>query len=481
MLKIYNTLAKRKEDFMPIKPGEVKMYACGITVYDECHLGHAMQAVFFDLIRRYLEYSGYKVTYVRNYTDIDDKIITRANESGRSPLELSEFYIKDAQQDMHALKVRPATVEPKVSDHIPDIIAFIQRLIEKKAAYQSGSEVFFRVVSFPGYGKLSNRKVDELQPEPGEDTGKESPYDFSLWKPAKPGEPFWESPWGKGRPGWHIECSVMSNKYLGPNFDIHGGGLDIIFPHHENEVAQSEAANGCRFANYWIHNGLLMVENKKMSKSLHNFVTIKNALERYQPDVLRYMIMSFAISSNVNFTEANLSAANKNVLNYYRILERVDAAVAAVPGTTEKSCGIPAIDNIEAVFRDSMDDFFNAAVFLAHLPEAFKALSDLLAAKGTSAEDKAAICRKFRGIFAKITNVIGILDEEPRKYIEAFTNQHITHNKIDVAAIEAKIQERLAARRNKDFKTADAIREQLIKSGIALQDTPSGTGWTIAL
>ncbi len=391
MVRIYNTLTKRKEDFKPLIPGEVGMYACGITVYDECHLGHAMQAVFFDLIRRYFEYLGLKVTYVRNYTDIDDKIITRANDTRRAPLELSEFYINAAKADMRALKVRPATFEPKVSEHIPAIVSFIQKLIDKKCAYQSGGEVFFRVSSFPGYGKLSNRKVEELKSQADGSESKESPCDFSLWKPAKPQEPYWESTWGKGRPGWHIECSVLANVYLGPSFDIHGGGLDIIFPHHENEIAQSEAANNCQFANYWIHNGLLMVENKKMSKSLHNFVTIKSALEHYQADALRFMILSFSVSSNVNFTEANLSAANRNVWNYYRILNRIDELLAAVPATTQKESGVAAIDALETVFRESMDDFFNSALFLAHLPELFKALTELLNSKKISDADKAAL------------------------------------------------------------------------------------------
>ena len=266
-MKIYNTLTKCKEEFKPLNPGEVKIYACGITVYDDCHLGHAMQAIFFDLVRSYFEFLGSKVTYVRNYTDIDDKIIARAWDTKRDPLELSSFYINEAKADMCALKVKPATFEPKVSEHIGDIIAFIRKLIDKGFAYQAGSEIFFRVANFREYGKLSNRKPDELKPEPGSDARKESPNDFSLWKPAKSDEPYWESPWGKGRPGWHIECSVMAEVYLGHTFDIHGGGLDIIFPHHENEIAQSEAANGCRFANYWVHNGLLMVDNKKFPKA----------------------------------------------------------------------------------------------------------------------------------------------------------------------------------------------------------------------
>ncbi len=480
-MNIYNTLTRYKEKFKPIIPGEVKMYACGITVYDECHLGHAMQAIFFDLIRSYLEYSGLKVTYVRNYTDIDDKIINRARDTGRDPLELSQYYINEAKADMKTLKVRPATFEPKVSDHIPDIIAFIQTLIDKGFAYQAGSEIFFRVAKFAEYGKLSNRKPDELLAEAGSDSAKESPNDFSLWKPAKPQEPAWDSPWGKGRPGWHIECSVMAKAFLGSTFDIHGGGLDIIFPHHENEIAQSEAANGCRFANYWVHNGLLMVENKKMSKSLNNFVTIKSALGKYQPDVIRYMVLSFSISSNVNYTEANLAAANRHVYNYYQALARVEEIIAALQDGGEKASGAAAVDSLETVFRENMDDFFNSARVLAHFPEMFKAMAELLNSKKLNAADKAAVCRKFKNNFGRIAAVLGILNENPRQYLDAFTAQYVANNKLDIPALELKIQERNAARKNGDYKLSDSIRDALLKTGIALQDAPGGTKWTLVL
>ncbi|HAH31884.1 MAG TPA: cysteine--tRNA ligase, partial [Elusimicrobia bacterium] len=300
-MKIYNSLTRAKEEFKQITPGEVKMYACGITVYDECHIGHAMQAVFFDVIRRYLEHIGNKVTYVRNYTDVDDKIIAKGVELGCDPLDVSARYIAESEKDMAALKVRPATHQPKVSDNIREIQDFISGLLAKGAAYVSSGEVFFDVPKFKDYGRLSGRKTEELLSEEAPVAGKRSPFDFSLWKPAKPGEPAWDSPWGRGRPGWHIECSALANKFLGKTLDIHGGGLDIIFPHHENEIAQSEALNSCKFANYWIHNGLVMVDNRKMSKSLKNFYTIKEALAKYQADVIRYMILSFSVSSNVNF------------------------------------------------------------------------------------------------------------------------------------------------------------------------------------
>lgn len=480
MIKIYNTLTRKKEEFVPLVPGEVKMYACGITVYDECHLGHAMQAIFFDTIRRYFEYSGFKVKYVRNYTDIDDKIIARANSLGIKPLELSEYYIEDSKKDMAALKVMPATFEPKVSQHIPDIINFVQKLIDKKYAYVSDGNVFFRVSSFPEYGKLSNRKLEEMEPDPDTSQGKQSPHDFALWKAAKPNEPFWESPWGKGRPGWHIECSTMANYYLGETLDIHGGGMDIAFPHHENEIAQSEAANGSKFANYWIHNGLLMVENKKMSKSLGNFITIKQALSQYQADVIRYMILSFSISSNVNFTSENLAAINKNVYSYYQTLLKINEILSSNSSNQEKESGIDVIDNIEKIFRENMDDFFNSAAFLANFSELFKSLNKILSSNKTL-EEKSAIFRRFMKNFKPITKVLGILDENPKEYLERFTQQYIANNNIDISEVEQKIKERDIARKNKNFKEADRIREELLKKGIALHDTPSGTKWSVIL
>jgi cysteinyl-tRNA synthetase len=287
-IKVYNTLSKKVEEFIPLQPDRVTMYACGITVYDEAHIGHASQAVFFDVIRTYLVHKGHKVSYVRNFTDIDDKIIKRANETKKLASEISEKYIAETRNDLAKIKVRPADIEPKVTEHIPDIIAFIEALISKGFAYPSAGDVLFSVEKCADYGKLSNRTVEDLMGLEL-DSKKKNPADFSLWKAAKQGEPSWDSPWGKGRPGWHIECSVMARKYLGDTLDIHGGGIDLLFPHHENEIAQSESLTGKPLSRYWLHNGLVMVNNQKMSKSLGNFYTIKEALEKFEPDVIRYI------------------------------------------------------------------------------------------------------------------------------------------------------------------------------------------------
>jgi len=480
-MKIYNSLTRGKEDFKQITPGEVKMYACGITVYDECHIGHAMQAIFFDVIRRYLEYLGNKVTYVRNYTDVDDKIIAKGMELKRDPLEISAEYIAKAETDMSALKVRPATHQPKVSDNIQVIQDFIGGLLEKGAAYVSNGEVFFDVPGFKDYGRLSGRKTEELLSEDAPSAGKRSPYDFSLWKPAKAGEPAWDSPWGRGRPGWHIECSALANKFLGKTLDIHGGGLDIIFPHHENEIAQSEALNSCKFANYWIHNGLVMVGNRKMSKSLKNFFTIQEALAKYQADVIRYMILSFSVSSNVNFSEENLVAANKRIYFYYQILQQVDEVLAKNPGEAAgTSTGFPAIDSMKSDFSASMDDFFNTAKVISTLPALFKAVQEVLSAKKSSPAEKAGIFREFRRNLGVINGVLGILDEIPADYLAEFKSRYILKNKIDVAFIEYRIKERADARSAGDYAKADAIRKELALLNIVIQDKTGGTDWFVA-
>jgi len=463
-MKIYNSLTRGKEEFKQITPGEVKMYACGITVYDECHIGHAMQAIFFDVIRRYLEYIGNKVTYVRNYTDVDDKIIAKGLELGCDPLEVSARYISESEKDMAALKVRPATHQPKVSDNIPEIQDFILGLIGKGAAYASNGEVFFDVPAFKAYGRLSGRKTEELLSEDAPVAGKRSPFDFSLWKPAKPGEPAWDSPWGRGRPGWHIECSALANKFLGKTLDIHGGAL-----------------NSCKFANYWIHNGLVMVDNRKMSKSLKNFYTIKEALAKYQADVIRYMILSFSVSSNVNFSEDNLSAANKRCYLYYQILQQVDELLARHPGEAAgKPTGVQAIDSVKSDFAAAMDDFFNTAKVISTLPALFKAVQEVLLAKKTSPAEKAGILREFRHDLAAVSGVLGLLDETPADYTAEFKNRYVRNNKIDVSLIDARIGERAAARSAGDYAKADAIRDELAKLNIVIQDKPGGTDWSVA-
>lgn len=481
-MKIYNSLSRRKEDFAPISSGEVKMYACGITVYDECHIGHAMQAIFFDVIRRYFEYRGQRVVYVRNYTDVDDKIIAKGHELGRDPLEVSTHYIAESDKDMAALKVRPATFQPKVSDNIKEIQDFIGGLIKNGAAYVSGGEVFFDVPKFAPYGRLSGRKTDELLSEDDSGGRKKSPHDFSLWKPAKEGEPSWDSPWGKGRPGWHIECSALANKFLGKTLDIHGGGVDIIFPHHENEIAQSESLNSCKFANYWVHNGLVMVDGRKMSKSFKNFYTIKDALGRYQADVIRYLILTFSLSSNVNVSDENLSAANNRVYRYYQILNEVDALLAVHPtGDDGSLAGIREIDSFRDGFVAAMDDFFNTARVLSMLPPLFKAAQETLLMKGLEIGQRVRILRQFRSVLRDVNAVLGILDETPSEYVAGFRARYIQSGKLDVAAIEAKISERTTARQSGDYVRADAIREELSNLRVLLHDKPQGTEWSIAV
>ena len=499
-MKIYNSLTRKKEDFSPIKAGEVRMYACGITVYDECHIGHAMQAIFFDVIRRYLEYIGNKVIYVRNYTDVDDKIIAKGLELGRDPLEVSSHYIAESEKDMHALKVRPATHQPKVSDNIQPIQDFISGLLAKGSAYISNGEVFFDVPRFADYGRLSGRKTEDLVGRRRRQAIKDRRTIFPC-EAAKPGEPAWTRSWG--RPPWlaYIECSALANKYLGKTLDIHGGGLDIIFPHHENEIAQSEALNSCKFANYWIHNGLVMVDNRKMSKSLKNFFTIKEALEKYQADVIRYMILSFSMSSNVNFSEDNLSAAGKRVYHYYQVLKQIDELLALHPevpgGGATASLGETATavstrgsipwkggleaDPVKKDFMAAMDDFFNTAKVLSSLPALFKTAQEVLLAKGTPPAEKARTLRKFRFGLKDISAVLGILDEEPSEYLAGFRTKYIRNNKLDVALIEARIKERTEARKSGNYARADALRDELSKLAILLHDKPGGTDWSIAV
>ncbi len=332
-IRIYNTLSGTKEDLVPMQPGSVRMYVCGPTVYDSCHIGHARSAVIFDVIARYLRARGFQVTYVRNFTDIDDKIIRRAAEQGVDPKALAEKYIREFHEDMDALKVESATVEPKATDHIPQILEVIRRLMEKGFAYAAEGEVFFSVDAFERYGRLSGRKLEEMEAGARVDVDprKRNPFDFVLWKPAKPGEPAWESPWGPGRPGWHIECSAMSSAYLGETFDIHGGGKDLIFPHHENEIAQSEAAFGRPFVKYWVHNGFVNINQEKMSKSLGNFLLIRDLLKEFHPEALRLFLLSSHYRSPVDFTPQSMEEASAGLDKIYALLQRAVAAFERLP------------------------------------------------------------------------------------------------------------------------------------------------------
>ncbi|MGD9200675.1 MAG: cysteine--tRNA ligase [Chitinispirillia bacterium] len=474
-LKVYNSLSRKVEEFRPLESGKVKMYACGITVYDEAHIGHASQAVFFDVIRRYLEYKGMNVNYVRNFTDIDDNIINRANETGKKASDISERFIKETRNDLTLLKVLPATKEPKVSKHISEIIQFIDQLCKKEKAYESDGNVYFRVSVFPSYGKLSNRKIDEMI-DHEQAVGKESPSDFALWKKSKPNEPSWESPWGPGRPGWHIECSALVRHYIGDTLDIHGGGVDLIFPHHENEIAQSETLTGKPMAHYWIHNGLVMVENQKMSKSLGNFYTIKQALDIHVPDVIRYIILSHHYSSKIDFSLEAFRIGEKRIFYFYKSLSAIDDFLKK---HSDSADGKSNTGSLGQAFIESMDENFNTAKVIADISIAFSEANSLLGKKKISDKDKLTKLHEFRIDLFKISKVLGILDEKPKDIILAIKKRFLDRNNISESQIEDKIQQRNIAKKDKDYSTADMIRNELTEKGIKLLDFQDKTDWEI--
>ena len=467
-LKFYSTLTRKVEEFIPITKGEVKMYGCGITVYDEAHLGHASQAVIFDVIRNYLEFIGNKVTYVRNFTDVDDKIIAKANEKNVNISDITEKYIESSRSDLATLKCSSATIEPKATETIPDIVEFIKDLVDKKFAYVVDGEVLFDVTTFKDYGQLSGRKLENMI-NPDESTHKKNPQDFSLWKPSKPGEPQWDSPWGVGRPGWHIECSVMADKFLGHNIDIHGGGMDLIFPHHENEIAQSQSRNGVKFANYWIHNGLVMINGVKMSKSLGNFLTIKEVLKNNHPDVIRYLIISHSYSSPIDFSPELLKVSSKKIYSFYKTLSLIDQVIK--DNNTTNTTELNFIDNIVEDFTKNMDNNFNTPAVFADINNYFTQINNTLKTL------KIDSLQKFKSNFAKITSVFKILDENPENFITDFKQKYLSEKNIDLSLIDQKILERQKAKENKDYEISDKIRKELLELGISLQDLGQNTIW----
>jgi cysteinyl-tRNA synthetase len=470
--KIYSSLTRKVEDFVPIKDKELKMYACGITVYDEAHLGHAAQAVIFDVIRNYFEFNGYKVTYVRNFTDIDDKIIDKANQKKVSINEITEKYIESTRSDLALLKCKPATIEPKATETIPEIIEFVSDLISKEYAYVVDGEVFFDTTKYKEYGKLSGRKLENMM-SPDESTNKKSPQDFSLWKAAKPNEPSWDSPWGKGRPGWHIECSVMADKFLGHTIDIHGGGLDLVFPHHENEVAQSEARNNAKFANYWIHNGLIMVNGVKMSKSLGNFMTIKELLRDYHPDVIRYLIISHSYTSPIDFSLDLLKVSAKKVYSFYKTLYEINQIISN--NTSNNTTNLDFIDTMISDFKDNMDNNFNTPAVFASINNYFTSINNTLKTV------KVDSLKKFIQNFNQITSVFKILDENPSEFVNNFKNKFLQDKNISLDLINQKIKDRKIAKESKNYPLADEIRKELLDLGITLQDNSLDTNWDISL
>ncbi len=473
-LRVFNTSTGQKEEFIPLREGHVGMYVCGVTVYDYCHVGHARAAIVFDTVYRYLQHLGYEVNYVCNFTDIDDKIIKRANEENIGWQEVTEKYIQAFYEDMGQLNITPPTTEPKATDHIDGMLDMVSSLIEQGKAYEAEGDVYFSVRNFAEYGKLSGHRLDDLKAgarvEPGEH--KRDPLDFALWKKSKPGEPSWDSPWGPGRPGWHIECSAMSRHFLGTQFDIHGGGKDLVFPHHENEIAQSQGCSGTPPVKYWLHNGFVNINEEKMSKSLGNFFTIREILKRYHPEVLRLFLLSHHYRGPIDFADSYLNDAEKTLDRFYEFF----AAVQEIRGdlNIEEGRSQPFIRKIE----EAMNDDFNTAVTLAHMKEELrnlnKAMTDLNKQNGDWAGfDKAAAALKYA------CRLLGFLYHEPKDYKARVLATKKETMGLDVSQIEALIEQRKTAREAKDWAKADECRDALTALGVVLEDTAQGTVWKV--
>ncbi len=483
MLKIFNTLTGRREVFEPMEPNKVRMYVCGVTVYDYCHIGHARSALVFDVLRRYLESCGYAVTFVKNFTDVDDKIIKRANEQGVACDAITTKYIQAYHEDMGKLGIRVATEEPKATEHIAEIVQLTEQLVAKGLAYIVGGDVYFEVAKYPEYGRLSKRRIEDLQAGARVDVDerKRHPMDFALWKSSKHGEPAWESPWGLGRPGWHIECSAMSMQHLGETFDIHGGGMDLIFPHHENEIAQSCGATGKEFARYWVHNGFVQINQEKMSKSLGNFFTIREIFEKSEwseemtGEILRYFLLSTHYRGPLDFSDQALKEA-KNALNgFYDLFGRLSES----GGEAVRGEGLDqAVDRCRAAFQAAMDDDLNTPVAIATL-QGLRSDVNKMIDKGLSTEGR----KKARQEFRSLGKVLGLFDVDTWQFgsavsetlplnIEEATTVKLVLNERD---IERMLIERREARNRKDFQRADEIRKSLAAQGVIIEDKPDGT------
>lgn len=472
-IRIYNTLSRKKEIFEPVEPGKVRMYVCGPTVYDSSHIGHARSVVVYDVIARYFRSQGFDVSYVRNFTDVDDKIINRAIELSTDWKTIAEKYIREFHTDMDALHVDRADIEPKATSHIDQMIQVIETLINKGHAYAVDGDVFFSVDSFEGYGKLSGRRLEDMEAGARVDVDprKKNPFDFALWKSSKPGEPTWDSPWGKGRPGWHIECSAMSSKYLGETIDIHGGGKDLIFPHHENEIAQSEAASGHTFVKYWMHNGFVNIDQEKMSKSLGNFLLIRDVLKSYHPESIRLFLLSKQYRNPIDFSENAMAESNTSLEKIYGLLDRVEKVMKTDPGSVETG-------DYWKRFCEAMDDDFNTAQGLGILFEAVRNINRLLdEAKDPLPEDIWKDIDTARNDILKIGEMLGVIAESPIEYFEKRKTERLREESIDPSEVEKLIQARKDARAAKDWKMADRIRNQLLEWNIVLEDRPDGTVW----
>lgn len=485
-IQTYNTLTRRKEPLVPLSDKHIKLYVCGITSYDFCHIGHARSALAFDMIVRYLRYRGFTVTYIRNFTDIDDKIINRAAEQGVSAAELAQRFIDEFYVDMDRLGVDRPTMEPRATEHIQEMIDLINELMDKGLAYQAGTDVYYSVNGFPEYGKLSGRNLSDMQAGAriAINENKTNPMDFVLWKGSKPGEPAWDSPWGPGRPGWHIECSAMSRKYLGDTFDIHGGGQDLVFPHHENEVAQSEGASGKPSVTTWIHHGFVTIRDEKMSKSLGNFLTIRDVLAQYHPEVLRLFIFSTHYRNPLDFSEAAMADATAGLDRFYECMAAIDAIddtgsaedspVIASPKDTQK------LNTLEERFQKVMDDDFNTAQALAILFEAVKVMNKISGQLPAHPSRMDINLLKGAGaLLRKLAGIMGLLREDARTYLRQKQAGLLQDLDISEQEILRLIQERREAREAKDWARGDQIRDQLLSKGIELKDGAEGTTWKI--
>ncbi len=483
-LRIYNTLTRKKELLQPIEDNHVKLYVCGITSYDYCHIGHARSALVFDMVVRYLRYRGYKVTFVRNFTDIDDKIIRRANEQNIDSAALALRFIDEFYTDMDALGTVRPDIEPKATEHIVEMTELIQSLIDKDMAYPSGGDVYYRVDRYDGYGRLSGRSLEDMQAGARIEVNeqKDNPMDFVLWKAAKPGEPKWESPWGEGRPGWHIECSAMSKKYLGANFDIHGGGKDLIFPHHENEIAQSCGASGTEFANLWMHHGFVTIKDEKMSKSLGNFLTIRDVLQQYSAEELRLFIFSTQYRNPLDFSEHALQDARTGLERMYDCLARIEE----LSGEEEQGTQVIGkkdrnkLESLEDRFQHAMDNDFNTAQAVGLLFDAVKTLNKVLRSVGGQVDaDDYILLTNTATTLKQLGVVVGILQHDPVEVMQQKKEQLLAAIDLTEAEIAGLIEKRNQARADKDWAASDEVRDTLLASNIVLKDGPEGTTWDV--
>jgi cysteinyl-tRNA synthetase len=488
-IKLYNTLTRKKEEFQPIHEGKVGIYACGITVYDVCHVGHARSAVVFDTITRYFRYRGYDVTFVKNYTDVDDKIIQKSNAAGVGIADISERYIREHDDDMDRLGVARPTYTPRATEHIRGMISLIQRLLSRGLAYEVDGDVYYAVGRFPGYGKLSGRNLDEMMAGARVDVNdkKKNPLDFALWKASKAGEPWWESPWGNGRPGWHIECSVMSQCFLGETFDIHGGGEDLIFPHHENEIAQSEGSTGKPLARYWMHNGFVRINSEKMSKSLDNFFTIRDMLKTYHPEVLRLFLLQSHYRNPVDFSEESLAETRTGMDRFYSTLKRMGDLLALpseVPVADPSQISgehrdlYEKLSSLPAQFVEAMDDDFNTARALGHLFEAVRLMNGFMADRAFARSPETCLIMKTaQDSLIELGGILGLFRTDPHAYFRQDRDREAAKRGLDIVEIESLIAARQVARTARNWQKADELRDILAAKKITIEDSPRETAW----